>query len=695
MTIPIHVLLLEHSSLEAEFLVGELRRAGFVPEWRRVDTEEKFLRSLAEPLDVILADYNLPHFDGLRALRHLQRLELDVPLILVTGSFEDLALQCVREGAADYVIKGHLARLGPAVTRAIEQRRLRAEKRLADAALHEQDGRFRALVQHGPDVVAILRLDGRLIYVSPSVRRVLGREPARLIDSDFFASLHPDDSSHVRAVLTALLSQPGETKTVEFRQRHSDGSWRHLEAVATNLSHIAGVQGVVLNARDITERRLLQEQLAQRALYDPLTGLPNRALFADRVAQTLAAKRGGAVAVLLIDLDDFKRINYSLGHDFGDEVLAAVARRLETCVGAGDTVARMGADEFAIVIPKPGRVSALTRLAQRVLGALQQPFVLHNQEIHALASIGIALSADAKRMAPSDLLNDAELALYQAKVSGRACFRLFDESVHRQAIERLSLEADLRHAIEWGELRLYCQPIVKLSNREITGVEALVRWQHPWLGLLAPAQFLPLAEETGLILEIDDWVLQETCRAAKAWLASGSMDGQAPFSVNVSVWQLQRPDLIDRVQRALVDAALQPSSLRLEITEGSLMQDVDAAMQTLSRLKQLGVGLAIDDFGTGYSSLSYVQRFPLDTIKIDRSFVAEIGRKPATEAILQAIVALARALNCRTIAEGIEADEQLAFLRRIGCNEGQGYLFSRPVPEGEFVDLMVAQPAVS
>ncbi len=695
MTISIHVLLLEHSSLEAEFLVGELRRAGFVPEWRRVDTEEKFLRSLAEPLDVILADYNLPHFDGLRALRHLQRLELDVPLILVTGSFEDLALQWVREGAADYVIKGHLARLGPAVTRAIEQRRLRAEKRLADAALHEQDGRFRALVQHGPDVVAILRLDGRLIYVSPSVRRVLGREPARLIDSDFFASLHPDDSSHVRAVLTALLSQPGETKTVEFRQRHSDGSWRHLEAVATNLSHIAGVQGVVLNARDITERRLLQEQLAQRALYDPLTGLPNRALFADRVAQTLAAKRGGAVAVLLIDLDDFKRINYSLGHDFGDEVLAAVARRLETCVGAGDTVARMGADEFAIVIPKPGRVSALTRLAQRVLGALQQPFVLHNQEIHAPASIGIALSADAKRMAPSDLLNDAELALYQAKVSGRACFRVFDESVHRQAIERLSLEADLRHAIEWGELRLYCQPIVKLSNREITGVEALVRWQHPWLGLLAPAQFLPLAEETGLILEIDDWVLQETCRAAKAWLASGSMDGQAPFSVNVSVWQLQRPDLIDRVQRALVDAALQPSSLRLEITEGSLMQDVDAAMQTLSRLKQLGVGLAIDDFGTGYSSLSYVQRFPLDTIKIDRSFVAEIGRKPATEAILQAIVALARALNCRTIAEGIEADEQLAFLRRIGCNEGQGYLFSRPVPEGEFVDLMVAQPAVS
>jgi diguanylate cyclase (GGDEF)-like protein/PAS domain S-box-containing protein len=444
---------------------------------------------------------------------------------------------------------------------------------------------------------------------------------------------------------------------------------------------ICGADEVLAIVRDNTERKQLERQLAHQAFHDALTDLPNRTLFTDRLGHALvrAARREVSVAVLFLDLDRFKVVNDSLGHDVGDQLLAAVGSLLRGCVRRGDTVARLGGDEFTILLEDVATVADAAHVAERIMAAMQGPFQLAGQEICVSASIGIALSGG-HATTPEDLLRDADAALYRSKNRGKARYEVFDASMQAHALERLQLENDLRHAIERGDLRVYYQPIVSLGSGHVVGAEALLRWQHPEHGFVPPGQFIPLAEESSLILPLSRWVLAEACRQAAAWQRRYPDAPPITVGVNLSVRQFQHPALVDEVAAVLRETGLDPHCLSLEITESMMMETAEGTSVILRRLKELGVKLAIDDFGTGYSSLGYLKRFPVDMLKIDRTFVAGLGRDPEDSAIVHAVIRLAHTLGLEVTAEGIETADQADNLRATGCELGQGYLFARPLP---------------
>lgn len=436
-------------------------------------------------------------------------------------------------------------------------------------------------------------------------------------------------------------------------------------------------------------RRL--DQLARQAFRDTLTGLPSRALFVDRLAHALTRNegRGEMVAVLFLDLDRFKVINDSLGHGMGDQILMSLSRRLSGCLRPEDTIARVGGDEFAILIEDVKDTSGAVAVAERVGEELGRPFALEGRELFVTASIGVALSI-ARRTAPDDILRDADLAMSHAKAKGKSRYEVFDKSMNKPAEERLGLELDLRHAITRREFALHYQPVVDLESGRIVEVEALVRWLHPRRGLLHPADFIPLTEETGLIVPLGRWILGEACRQFRQWQATVPAP-PLTMSVNLSARQLQQPTLVDDVAEALREAQIDPAALRLEITETVVMQEAPSALAKLDALKRLGVRLAIDDFGTGYSSLGYLKRFPVDTLKVDRSFVKGIGRDVEDTAIVRAVVTVAKSLALSITAEGIETEFQLAELRALGCDRAQGYYFAEPVP-GDRIPALLAGP---
>jgi diguanylate cyclase (GGDEF)-like protein len=443
----------------------------------------------------------------------------------------------------------------------------------------------------------------------------------------------------------------------------------------------------VLNARDITERTLSEQRAAYLAQHDGLTGLPNRNLLHDRIQRALvaAARNQTRVGILFIDLDRFKTINDSLGHQVGDRLLQAVAQRLLSCVREGDTVARQGGDEFVVVLPSLNDAEDAARVAQKIREQLPQSFVIEQQEFNVTPSIGICLYPDDGSDVET-LKRHADTAMYQAKEGGRNTYRFFTGRMNEAAQERMLLENNLRRAIRHKEFKLHYQSQIDLASGKIVGVEALVRWQHPDKGLIEPSYFIPVAEDTGLIVSLGEWVLNEACREARGWQVSG----QPPVkvTVNLSARQFRERDLVGTVRGALDSAELDPSCLELELTESVVMEDADSTITTLEDLSNLGVQLAIDDFGTGYSSLSYLKRFPIDKLKIDQSFVRDVTNDPEDAAIASAIIALARSLNVKVIAEGVETEEQLAFLREHGCEEGQGFYFARPVPGHEFARFL-------
>jgi diguanylate cyclase (GGDEF)-like protein len=429
------------------------------------------------------------------------------------------------------------------------------------------------------------------------------------------------------------------------------------------------------------ERENFQEQLWHQAFHDPLTGLPNRALFRDRLdlALSRADRHASRAAVLLLDIDNFKLVNESLGHEHGDALLLAVGQRLQQGLRAGDTAARLGGDEFTLLLEDIADSAEARAVAERIIANLRPPVTLNGQEVFPTASIGIAMSTP-HRTTPDGILREADLAMYEAKAAGKDRFALFNESMHGHAAERLSLEADLRRALERDELRVFYQPIVSLRTGAIVEYEALVRWQHPERGLVAPVNFIPLAEETGLIVGIGEWVLREACRQAARWSAADARKQGPAISVNLSARQFEDPNLVQVVRSAVDAAQLDPRRLKLELTESTVMRDAEGAEGTLRELKALGVLLAIDDFGTGYSSLGYLKRFPLDTLKIDRSFVSGVGDDARDTAIVRSVLALAKTLGLTVTAEGIETLEQQARLVELECDQGQGYLFARPQP---------------
>jgi diguanylate cyclase (GGDEF)-like protein/PAS domain S-box-containing protein len=562
------------------------------------------------------------------------------------------------------------------------------QKQEAETTLRLSEDRFRSLIQNSSDVTMILGELGVFRYVSPAIKDVLQYEPEELVGRLATDFVHPEDLETVLKMLNAeeFQVESGQA-TLEFRMLRRDGTTRDVEAVVSNQTDRASVAGYVSNIRDVTERKKFEALLAFRALHDPLTGLANRQLILDRAQQMLVrARRSGVpVAALFIDLDNFKDSNDSLGHGAGDKLLQMVAGRLLGILRSGDTVGRLGGDEFVILAEGVSFARGPEMIAERVHEVLKPAFHLpgiDHMSITVSASIGIAVG---DRPAAEDLLRDADIALYRAKGAGRDQSVLFEHSMQSAAKERLSLKSDLETALADDEFSLLYHPIFDLDGIEIQGVEALLRWEHPGRGTITPDVFIPVLEERGLIIDVGRWVLNEACREAAAWHRRGH---DATISVNVSMRQLDSDQLVEDVQAALTTSGLQPSMLILEVTESTLMRDSVATVSRLNRLKALGVKVAIDDFGTGYSSLAYLRQFPVDVLKIDRSFVADMSRSPDAAALIHTLIELGHTLGLVTLAEGIETHEQLEGLRAEGCNHGQGFLFSGPVTAVEMSELL-------
>jgi diguanylate cyclase (GGDEF)-like protein/PAS domain S-box-containing protein len=561
------------------------------------------------------------------------------------------------------------------------------DRKSAERALRASEERFRSLVQNSSDVISIVDPDGSVRYHSESVRRVLGYDPAELVDGDPLTLVHPDDRERVARFVAEAALRPGVTPAETWRVRHRDGTWLHSETVAANLLEDPNVRGLVLNTRDVSDRKELEAQLVHQAFHDGLTGLANRTLFAERVEHALAHAARGELAVLFIDLDDFKHVNDSLGHAAGDQLLIAAARRIQGCLRPTDTAARLGGDEFAVLLERVTDAEAAEAIAGRVLDTLHQPFGLSGRTIPIKASLGVATGRPGVDNV-EELLRNADVAMYAAKAGGKDRYELFRPDMHADMLARLELETELRHATDRDQLVLHYQPIVELVSGRITRVEALVRWNHPTKGLLPPPAFIPLAEEQGLIGPIGNWVLHQACRQARRW--HDQFPDAAPLAVhvNLSGRQLEEQRLVGEVTGALEASRLPPKLLTLEITESVLVTDIEAMSGRLRELKGLGVQLAIDDFGTGYSSLSYLRRFPIDMLKIDKAFVDGIGRGREDTALAHAIVKLSHTLQLHTVAEGIEEADQAAHLAAIGCQDGQGFHFARPLVTSAMTELL-------
>jgi diguanylate cyclase (GGDEF)-like protein/PAS domain S-box-containing protein len=551
------------------------------------------------------------------------------------------------------------------------RRRLRAE--VEQDVLRDSERRLRALVQHGSDMITVVKPDTTVIYQAGAVGLMLGCAPGELEGARLTAWLDPDDV----AALMELCATPA-TASAELRLRHRDGNQRTCEVHATNLRQDPAWEGIVLNIWDVSERKELEERLRHQAFHDTLTGLPNRALVLDRAEQMLARARRQQipVAALYVDVDGFKHVNDTFGHAAGDELLQTVAARLMTVVREGDTAARLGGDEFIVLLEGSTLDAGPELVAERLLEVLREPYEMSGKlgrQLTITASIGIAVGAHTDA---DELLRDADLAMYDAKVSGRNRYKLFASSMQSSSQDRLTLEMDLGEALERQQFFLLYQPTFDLRSESVTGVEALIRWRHPTRGIISPREFIPIAEDSGLIVPIGRWVLAQACRQASIWHDRGHRIG---MSVNVSGRQLDEDDLIEDVRQALQDSGLDPAVLTLEVTETTLMRDPVAAADRLHQLKQLGVRIAIDDFGTGYSSLAYLRQFPADALKIDRSFIGGIATSKASAALIHTLVQLGKTLDIETLAEGIEDQAQLQTLQRESCDQGQGFLFSRPI----------------
>ncbi|MBW3620538.1 MAG: EAL domain-containing protein [Actinobacteria bacterium] len=570
----------------------------------------------------------------------------------------------------------------------------------AEAEVSARERRFRALVARSSDATFVIDADGTIRYQSPSTADVLGIDEGALVGAQLVDIVHPEDRVRVIREAATLLSGSGRG-LIECRLRRGDGRYIDVESNCHDRSDDPDVGGVVVNTRDVSERKQLEAQLHHRAFHDELTGLANRHLFRDRVSHAVsrAQRHPSPFAVLFLDLDGFKGINDTLGHQAGDALLQVVAERVLEAIRDHDTAARLGGDEFAILVEDLTSESDAARVAERILAGLREPIEVAGATVRVDCSIGIAINErliptpeSSTRSLTDALLRDADIAMYIAKGAGKGRYEIFEPSMHVAVVERLQLERDLQRALEEDQLVLHYQPIVTLSDAGIVGVEALLRWEHPTRGTISPATFIPLAEETGLIVPIGRWVVIEACRQVREWQQRFPDGVPLRVSVNVSPTQLQRGDVTHDVATALALSGLDPACLTLEITESALLSDTDVVARILNELKALGVSLAVDDFGTGYSSLAYLQNFPFDVLKIDRSFIDGLTSGAQSPAVVRAIVELGRSLHLDTVAEGIEFDEQLARFRDLQCNLGQGFLFARPAAPAD-LEVMLADRA--
>ncbi|MDJ0740049.1 MAG: EAL domain-containing protein [Gammaproteobacteria bacterium] len=639
--------------------------------------------------DVILLDLHLPDTKGLEGFRHVAGAAAGVPVIILTNCNEEsMAASAVRGGAQDYLIKREVnaALLHRAILYAIERQR-------SEQALLKVKERYALAVAGANDCIWDWDAATDEAYFSPRWNELVGLAADVRVHrlQDWFDRVHPEDVGELRRLLRAHPDSERKHFEQELRLRHESGDYIWVYA-----------RGVIINGADgraarmagsissIAKRKETENQLIHRALHDPLTGLPNRVLFIDRLQQALRRfKRNNELrfAVLYFDLDRFKFVNDSLGHSAGDSLLVSIARRLHSVIRPGDTVARMGGDEFAVLVSDMEDESDTAQVAERIHHLFQQEFSIAGRGMYTSASIGVAV-ATRQYQSPDELLRDADLAMYRAKRSETENTVIFDTTMHQAAISRLNMETDLRRAVARGEFVVYYQPIVSIEDQRIVAFEALLRWAHPKKGLLAPESFLSVVEDTGMLATLSWWVLEEACRQAREWRRVFMNGTSLGISVNVSASMFRAEHAAQRLKNIVLDSGIAPGDLSLELTERDCLDHEAATEATLAEIRRFGVRIHMDDFGTGYSSLSYLQRCALDTLKIDRSFVQNLGQEEQSVAIIKTIVGLGQMLDINVVAEGVESKDQLDTLAALKCPEAQGFWFSRPVSAGEASQLL-------
>jgi len=676
---PTRLLIVDDNEMNRDMLARRLERKGYVVGLAE-NAQELLQRVKQDAVDLVLLDVEMPEISGLDALQKLRECysAAELPIIMVTAKTQsDDIVKALDLGANDYLAKPidfpvAVARIGTQLS----------HKR-AQEALKESEERYALAARGSNDGLWDWSLSANVMYFSARWKAMLGYQEGEIGDrpEEWFDRIHDADRERVKKEIAA--HQEGLTPHFESEHRvlHKDESFRWMLSRGVAIHDVSGnVLRMAGSQTDITEGKVS----------DPLTGLPNRLLFIDRVGRLVEHRKrhqNHLFAVLFLDLDGFKMINDSLGHLIGDQLLLGVASRLEKCLRSTDTVARLGetftvarlgGDEFTVLLDDIKDPSDAKRAADRLMKALASPFLLGGKEVFTSVSIGIALSTSAYEN-PEDILRDADTAMYRAKSLGKARYEVFDADMRAGVMARLQLETDLRRALERGEFQNFYQPIVALDSGEIAGFEALSRWQHPTRGLLGPNEFIPVAEETGLIRELGWWNLREACRQISEWRAGSLANRHLTISVNLSAKQFLQPNLVEDIRKLLNELALPPEALKLEITESTVMTDPTGAVEMLQQIKSLGIRLAIDDFGTGYSSLSYLHRFPLDTLKIDRSFVSGMGDDGEGMEIARTILPMANSLRLDVVAEGVETIQQVALLQKLQCKYGQGYYFSRPL----------------
>ncbi|MBI2191493.1 MAG: EAL domain-containing protein [Planctomycetes bacterium] len=680
---PASLLVVDDQEMNRDLLGRRLERNGYTVALAE-DGQQALDRIAQGSFDLVLLDIMMPGIDGFEVLRRIRESHspIRLPVIMVTARDEsEDVVKALQGGANDYVTKpvDLLVALARIETHLALKR--------GEMALRLSEERYALALAGANDGIWDWDLKTNQIYFSARWKSLLGCQENEVaaVPDEWFQRVHPRDIDRLKSDLSSHLSGVSPHFQNEHRMLHTDGDYRWILSRGLGIRDDQGkVYRMAGSLTDITERRVT----------DPLTGLPNRILFLDRLQRAVDRMHrhpSFSFAVLSLDVDGFKKINESMGHQAGDHSLVEIGRRLQAGVRTEDTVSRFGGNEFIILLDGCKDLKDLNHVVERLRGQISFPLNLEGQEIFLTASIGVAW-AGPEYQRPEDLIRDAHTAMNRAKKAGPGRCEVFDPAMHARSLQLLKLETDLRRGVERREFRVYYQPIVSLQTGRISGFEALIRWKHPAQGIISPGEFIPLAEETGLILPLGLWILREACSQTVRWQSQQPRDPNLMISVNLSPRQFSQPELVGEVQNILAETGLPAPFLKLEITETALMEQADTAADLLSRLKQHHIRIGLDDFGTGYSSLSYLHRYPLDTLKIDRSFVRRIGMKGENLSIIRSIARLAQDLNLMIIAEGIETAEQLAELRGLTCDYGQGYLFSPPVESVAAEKLLIEDP---
>jgi len=667
---------------------------------------EALVQLAQAPFDLLLLDLQMPEVNGHDVMDFVRERKQKLSVIVTSGASEiDAAIGAIQRGAFGYLRKPYSrVELLKTVENALQQRKLEAENRRITQRLERSERMYRYLVDGSPDIIYTLDAMGRITFINGRVQQLLGFRPAELIGQHYSVLVHPNDRERANYVFNEGRSEFTRFRNVELRlnsqRQESEPRTFSVELVLINLKGYAGAaqvsaeerksMGIYGVARDITERKRADERIAYQAYHDILTDLPNRALFNDRLGLALlqARRNESTLAVMFIDLDRFKVVNDTFGHGGGDVLLQQVAQRLKGCLRKCDTLSRIGGDEFTAILPELSAREDAALIAEKFVKSLRHPFVIEGQTVHVAASMGVALYPS-DGLTTDDLVRNADMALYHMKSKGKNGYAFFEQRLQDAPLRKIALEHDLHLALERHELEMFYQPQIDITTQKVVGAEALMRWNHPQRGFLCPADFLPFAEESGLIIPISDWMMEAICRDYKAWQAMGGAGLR--LSLNLSPQYLDRGDFVDKLHSALVRHQIAPSCFEVEVTENICIRNPQVAIEQLDKLCQLGVSVAIDDFGTGYSSLSYLHRFPVHTIKIDRTFVKEIREPGGPFPVVLAIVAIAQGLGLKLVAEGVETQMQAEYLAEAGCKIMQGFLYHHPMSQASLLALMREQ----